>query len=112
MSKNIKYKFNPYIIYFFSENGVGDRCENDYDIDDIPNHLDNCPNNSKIWSTDFRYLIFFYHVITPIKPGKLSIPKWTFHVTIDIFCIRHNELNMSKDVKYLFDNLFGPSVHK
>lgn len=36
-------------------NGRGDICENDADVDSVPDPIDNCPNNSKIWSTDFRY---------------------------------------------------------
>ena len=35
-------------------NGVGDRCEGDLDDDNIVDFKDNCPNNSKIYATDFR----------------------------------------------------------
>lgn len=42
------------IISFVAENGIGDLCEDDYDLDTVPNYLDNCPNNSKIFTTDFR----------------------------------------------------------
>jgi len=37
-----------------NNDGVGDVCEEDFDDDNVPNYLDNCPNNSKIFSTDFR----------------------------------------------------------
>lgn len=37
-----------------AENGVGDACQGDYDKDNVADHLDNCPNNSMIFSTDFR----------------------------------------------------------
>lgn len=43
-----------FIRNFSTENGVGDVCEDDFDMDNVPNYLDNCPNNSKIFSTDFR----------------------------------------------------------
>ena len=35
-------------------NGRGDACKNDFDGDDISDIIDNCPNNGKITSTDFR----------------------------------------------------------
>jgi syndecan 4 len=35
--------------------GRGDICEDDADGDSYPDFLDNCPNNSKIFTTDFRY---------------------------------------------------------
>jgi hypothetical protein len=50
---------NNAIIVILSENilgdGRGDACEDDFDLDKIPDFLDNCPNNSKIFTTDFRY---------------------------------------------------------
>ena len=44
-----------YLMFLFTGNGIGDICEDDYDLDKVPNALDNCPNNSKIYTTDFRY---------------------------------------------------------
>lgn len=41
--------------YNWIGNNIGDLCQDDYDGDDVPNYLDNCPNNSKIFSTDFRF---------------------------------------------------------
>ncbi|CAH2216923.1 jg194, partial [Pararge aegeria aegeria] len=37
-----------------STDGLGDVCDNDYDGDNVTNALDNCPNNSRIFRTDFR----------------------------------------------------------
>jgi hypothetical protein len=34
--------------------GKGDVCQDDTDVDGILDFMDNCPNNSKIFSTDFR----------------------------------------------------------
>lgn len=73
-------------------NGVGDACQGDFDDDDIPDFLDNCPNNSKIYATDFRFVIkgetrftYFFRVsnfiriawssifFAPVKPGNGKI---------------------------------------
>lgn len=57
---NTKYRYIKFYYYFlFLGNGVGDRCDDDFDLDDVPNYLDNCPNNSKIYSTDFRYYLLY-----------------------------------------------------
>ena len=34
--------------------GKGDVCQDDSDVDGTLDFMDNCPNNSKIYSTDFR----------------------------------------------------------
>ena len=34
--------------------GRGDICQEDTDIDGTVDFLDNCPNNSRIYATDFR----------------------------------------------------------
>lgn len=45
-----------------NNDGIGDVCEEDFDHDNVPNYLDNCPNNSKIFSTDFRtYQVITFH---------------------------------------------------
>lgn len=61
---------------FFSDDGVGDVCELDWDLDSVPNTLDNCPNNSKIFSTDFRT----YQTVTldPIGDSQID-PKWLIY---------------------------------
>jgi hypothetical protein len=40
-----------------SDDGIGEACKYDFDNDTVPNYLDNCPNNSKIFSTDFRFVL-------------------------------------------------------
>lgn len=39
---------------FFADDGRGDACYGDDDGDKVLNEVDNCPNNSKIFRTDFR----------------------------------------------------------
>lgn len=57
----------------FSDDGVGDICEDDYDLDTVPNYLDNCPNNSKIYSTDFTT----YQTVVLDPEGESQIdPNW------------------------------------
>jgi hypothetical protein len=55
--------------------GKGDVCQDDTDVDGILDFMDNCPNNSKIFSTDFRtYQVCHY---LPFRTGveKLFIPQ-------------------------------------
>lgn len=52
---NIRYVINVNIL----GDGRGDACYNDDDGDNVINELDNCPNNSKIYRTDFRYFSIF-----------------------------------------------------
>jgi len=42
------------MIFIAIGDGKGDACEDDFDADTVPDFLDNCPNNSKIYTTDFR----------------------------------------------------------
>ena len=37
--------------------GKGDVCDDDFDGDKVPDYRDNCPNNSQIYSTDFRWAL-------------------------------------------------------
>ena len=63
------------LIYFIGD-GIGDICEDDFDKDDIPNYLDNCPNNSKIFSTDFRT----YQTVVLDPEGDSQIdPHWVIY---------------------------------
>lgn len=55
------------------DDGIGDICEDDYDMDNVPNFLDNCPNNSKIFSTDFR--TYQTVALDPIGDSQID-PKW------------------------------------
>ncbi len=58
---------------FIPGDGVGDVCEDDYDMDKVPNYLDNCPNNSKIYSTDFTT----YQTVVLDPEGDSQIdPNW------------------------------------
>jgi len=60
----------------FNRNGKGDFCEEDEDVDGVPNSIDNCPNNSMIQHTDFRTL-----QTIPLDPKGLSQadPNWVVH---------------------------------
>lgn len=55
---------------------AGDACMEDYDNDTIINRYDNCPNNSLVWTTDFRN-----HEMIPLDPeGSAQIdPIWQIH---------------------------------
>ena len=62
-----------FLISFSSGNGKGDACELDEDGDGIPNILDNCPNNSMIYATDFRS---FRSVILDPEGESQADPHW------------------------------------
>ncbi|XP_035702545.1 cartilage oligomeric matrix protein isoform X2 [Folsomia candida] len=56
--------------------GRGDACEDDFDLDKIPDFLDNCPNNSKIFTTDFRT----YQTVVLDPEGESQIdPNWVIY---------------------------------
>lgn len=51
-------------------------CADDWDLDSIPNYLDNCPNNSRIFSTDFRT----YQTVVLDPEGEAQIdPNWVIY---------------------------------
>jgi hypothetical protein len=62
IEKHFVHKSHIYI----SGNGIGDVCRNDSDNDTVPNYLDNCPNNSKIFSTDFRFVLLVQNEDVPL----------------------------------------------
>lgn len=64
------------MLFFVIDNGVGDICENDFDLDSIPNSLDNCPNNAQIGATDFRT----FQMVT-LNPHEywLENPNWIIY---------------------------------
>lgn len=65
--------FRFIILLTVSGNGIGDICEDDYDADKVPNYMDNCPNNSKIFSTDFTT----YQTVVLDPEGESQIdPHW------------------------------------
>lgn len=61
---------------FISDDGIGDACEDDFDLDTVPNYLDNCPNNSKIFSTDFR--TYQTVALDPVGDSQID-PKWLIY---------------------------------
>lgn len=58
------------------EDGIGDACWNDNDNDTIINQYDNCPDNNKIWTTDFREYITVD--LDPIGNSQED-PIWKIH---------------------------------
>ncbi|GAB6022213.1 hypothetical protein CHUAL_006349 [Chamberlinius hualienensis] len=59
-----------------NRNGIGDICENDFDKDNVPDYLDVCPNNSKIYTTDFRT----YQTVVLDPEGDSQIdPNWVIY---------------------------------
>lgn len=52
--ENTIHNYRLIILVFNLGDSTGDICDDDWDMDKVPNYLDNCPNNSKIFSTDFR----------------------------------------------------------
>lgn len=64
------------MLNIFIGNGIGDICQDDNDYDKVPNHLDNCPNNSKIFTTDFRT----YQTVVLDPEGDSQIdPNWVVY---------------------------------
>ena len=56
--------------------GRGDICQDDQDGDDIMDFMDNCPNNSKIYATDFRT----YQTVVLDPHGDSQIdPNWVIY---------------------------------
>ena len=59
-----------------NRDGLGDACEDDFDDDKVPDFLDNCPNNSKIYTTDFRT----YQTVVLDPEGESQIdPNWVIY---------------------------------
>lgn len=56
--------------------GIGDICELDWDKDNVPNYLDNCPNNSLIYSTDFRT---YQTVVLDPEGESQTDPNWIIY---------------------------------
>ena len=64
------------IKFVFSGDGRGDICQDDQDGDDIMDFMDNCPNNSKIYATDFRT----YQTVVLDPHGDSQIdPNWVIY---------------------------------
>lgn len=59
-----------------NHDNIGDVCEEDIDGDSYPDYIDNCPNNSKIFSTDFRT----YQTVVLDPEGESQIdPNWVIY---------------------------------
>lgn len=59
-----------------ADNGKGDACEPDGDGDGIRDDLDNCPNNTQIYKTDFSS--FQTVMLDPIGESQLD-PNWVIY---------------------------------
>lgn len=63
-------------INFLVDDGIGDVCQHDWDNDTVGNLVDICPNNSRVWATDFRK----YDTIALDPYGKTQEdPIWEIH---------------------------------
>ena len=66
------------VMVTFTENGIGDVCENDYDGDSFTNDIDICPRNREIDRADFVvfHQVPLYHKRKPVwrvHPNGLEI---------------------------------------
>merc|ERR1719510_2073609 len=56
--------------------GRGDVCQDDFDADGTDDYLDTCPNNSRIYATDFRT----YQTVVLDPHGDSQIdPNWVIY---------------------------------
>lgn len=61
------------LIPFWTDDGVGDVCELDFDQDNTIDRIDNCPENAEITLTDFRA----YQTVVLDPEGDAQIdPNW------------------------------------
>ena len=61
------------LISHFSEDGKGDVCDKDSDGDGVDDEFDVCPDNSKVYLTDFRA----YQTVVLDPEGDSQIdPNW------------------------------------
>jgi hypothetical protein len=69
-----------------SDDGIGEACKYDFDNDTVPNYLDNCPNNSKIFSTDFRFVLLVHstdlplHLVRNVASSEIPHSLWKLWV--------------------------------
>lgn len=60
-------------VHFYTDDGVGDICESDFDQDKVIDRIDNCPENAEITLTDFRA----YQTVVLDPEGDAQIdPNW------------------------------------
>lgn len=61
------------LVHFYTDDGVGDICESDFDQDKVIDRIDNCPENAEITLTDFRA----YQTVVLDPEGDAQIdPNW------------------------------------
>ena len=78
----LKFLFYETRLCIFLDDGKGDKCEFDKDGDGIPDVTDVCPENEKIYKTDFRA----YQTVVLDPEGDSQIdPNWVIlnEVTIN-----------------------------
>ena len=62
-----------FIKHLLPDNNVGDQCEDDFDGDGSNNSLDNCPNNRRIFRTNFNN---FQTIALDPQGSSQKDPKW------------------------------------
>lgn len=64
------------LLFFSVGTGVGDACRGDFDGDNVPDYLDVCPDNRKVYATDFRA----YQTVVLDPEGDSQIdPHWVIY---------------------------------
>ncbi|XP_051160772.1 cartilage oligomeric matrix protein-like isoform X1 [Leptopilina boulardi] len=71
---NCIFVYNPDQKATHVNTDIGDACWNDNDNDNVINSVDNCPNNSDIYSTDFRKIKTID--LDPTTGSGQANPKW------------------------------------
>lgn len=67
-------------------NGVGDACEGDFDGDGVPDSVDTCPRNAKLFKTDFTD----YEPISLDPSGRQQVdPLWKVVDNVSICTLVH-----------------------
>lgn len=61
------------VSYLLSGDGVGDKCQGDFDADKVVDQIDVCPENAEVTLTDFR--AFQTVVLDPEGDAQID-PNW------------------------------------
>lgn len=69
-------------VCLFADDGVGDACTGDFDADGVPDSVDNCPQNAKIFNTDFTDYI---PVLLDPRGTEQVDPQWKILDNVSIF---------------------------
>lgn len=73
---NTIYLLQTNNLFLFAVDGKGDTCDNDTDVDDVPDDIDVCPKDALIQRTDFRR----YHTVALDPEGESQIdPVWQIY---------------------------------